>query len=314
MSVDTHPTTSRPDAVVPVTPHVRAGGPRHRRVPGRRSRAAPCVLTLVVFAGGTESVITGSLLVGFGFGWALIAALTSRYTNRPQRWALVPATAMGGDRPRAAGLHPRERRHDPAELGVAAGRAGAGRVDVRPDAPHAPPSRPLAAHPRRRRPGPRIGRRHVREHRPRPGPGHLPRPREDLRRRRAPAAPGLPRPRRSHRRALQRPRRDLRLLGPDLRPGGRDHPGVRLRPGRTGLERRRGPPPGRGRGRRGPAHPAGRSRRDRPLRPGRALHRWHLRPDLRRPLPRAGRRAWCSWTAPAPNSSPGSPPTPASTR
>ncbi len=35
--------------------------------------AAALVLTLVVFAGGTESVITGSVLVGFGFGWALIA-------------------------------------------------------------------------------------------------------------------------------------------------------------------------------------------------------------------------------------------------
>ncbi len=57
--------------------------------------AAALVLTLVVFAGGTEGVITGSVLVGFGFGWALIAVLTGRYTNRPQRWALVPAAAMG---------------------------------------------------------------------------------------------------------------------------------------------------------------------------------------------------------------------------
>ena len=52
------------------------------------------VLTLVVFAGGTESVITGSTLVGFGLGWALIAVLTERHTNQPQRWAAVPAAAM----------------------------------------------------------------------------------------------------------------------------------------------------------------------------------------------------------------------------
>ena len=42
--------------------------------------------------------------------------------------------------------------------------------------------------------------------------------------------------------------------------------------------------------RRGPARPAGRGRRARPLRAGRALHRRPLRHDLRRPVPRAGRR------------------------
>ena len=52
------------------------------------------VLALVVFAGATESVITGSTLVGFGLGWALIAILTARHTNQPQRWAAVPAAAM----------------------------------------------------------------------------------------------------------------------------------------------------------------------------------------------------------------------------
>ena len=58
--------------------------------------ALAAVLTLVVFAGGTESVVTGSALTGFGVGWALLATLTARYTSRPQRWAFVPAAAMGG--------------------------------------------------------------------------------------------------------------------------------------------------------------------------------------------------------------------------
>ena len=53
------------------------------------------LLTLVVFAGGTEATITGSLLLGFGFGWALMATLTVRRTRQPQRWAAVPAVAMG---------------------------------------------------------------------------------------------------------------------------------------------------------------------------------------------------------------------------
>ena len=45
------------------------------------------VLVLVVFAGGTEPVITGAGLVGLASGWALLAVLTSRWTSQPQRWA-----------------------------------------------------------------------------------------------------------------------------------------------------------------------------------------------------------------------------------
>src|SRR6185295_14189278 len=56
--------------------------------------AAAMVLVLVVFAGGTEPVITGAALVGFGSGWALLAALSTRWTSQPQRWARVPAIAM----------------------------------------------------------------------------------------------------------------------------------------------------------------------------------------------------------------------------
>ena len=53
------------------------------------------VLALVVFAGGTEATITGALLLGFGLGWALMATLSVRGTQQPQRWAVVPAVAMG---------------------------------------------------------------------------------------------------------------------------------------------------------------------------------------------------------------------------
>jgi pimeloyl-ACP methyl ester carboxylesterase len=52
------------------------------------------LLTLLVFAGGEEHVISGSALLAFAFGWALLAVLSTRLTNRPQRWALVPATFM----------------------------------------------------------------------------------------------------------------------------------------------------------------------------------------------------------------------------
>ena len=93
MSVDVHPTEHRTDAAAPATPPT---GPIARIVAGSLTAGAmtALVLTLVVFAGGTESVITGSTLVGFGLGWALIAVLTERHTNQPQRWAAVPAAAM----------------------------------------------------------------------------------------------------------------------------------------------------------------------------------------------------------------------------
>jgi pimeloyl-ACP methyl ester carboxylesterase len=52
------------------------------------------VLTLVVFPGATEAVITGSIILAFGLGWAMITVLSTRLTSQPQRWAAVPAAAM----------------------------------------------------------------------------------------------------------------------------------------------------------------------------------------------------------------------------
>src|SRR4051794_13605092 len=56
--------------------------------------AVVLVLTLLVFPGGTEAVITGSVLIGSGFGWTVLAN-RSRRTAQPQGWAAVPAVAMG---------------------------------------------------------------------------------------------------------------------------------------------------------------------------------------------------------------------------
>lgn len=51
-------------------------------------------LVAVPFAGGREAAITGAILLGFAVGWALLAVLSVRLTDRPQRWAAVPAAAM----------------------------------------------------------------------------------------------------------------------------------------------------------------------------------------------------------------------------
>jgi pimeloyl-ACP methyl ester carboxylesterase len=53
--------------------------------------AAALLLVFVVFAGATEPVVTGSAMLGFGLGWAMLAALSVWRTDQPQRWALVPA-------------------------------------------------------------------------------------------------------------------------------------------------------------------------------------------------------------------------------
>jgi pimeloyl-ACP methyl ester carboxylesterase len=53
------------------------------------------VFVLVVFPGATEAATTGMVLLAFSVGWALMAFLTVRRTRQPQRWAYVPAAAMG---------------------------------------------------------------------------------------------------------------------------------------------------------------------------------------------------------------------------
>ena len=53
--------------------------------------ASALVLTLGVFAGAEEHLITGSALLAFAASWAMLAVLSARYTDQPQRWALLPA-------------------------------------------------------------------------------------------------------------------------------------------------------------------------------------------------------------------------------
>ena len=53
------------------------------------------VLVFVPFVPATESAITGAVLCGFAVGWAMIAGLSLRFTDQPQRWAWAPALFMG---------------------------------------------------------------------------------------------------------------------------------------------------------------------------------------------------------------------------
>jgi hypothetical protein len=55
----------------------------------------PVVLALGPASGGGESRMTGAALLGWGIGLALVAFLSLRFTNQPQRWALVPSGILG---------------------------------------------------------------------------------------------------------------------------------------------------------------------------------------------------------------------------
>lgn len=52
------------------------------------------VLVLGPFGGAQEHVIMGTALLGWAFGWALLAVLSIRSSDQPQRWAVVPAALM----------------------------------------------------------------------------------------------------------------------------------------------------------------------------------------------------------------------------
>ena len=72
------------------------GGPVARLIAGSVAAglAVAVVLVAVVFPGGDEATVTGSLLLAFGLGWGLMGWATARFTDRPLRWTRVPAVAM----------------------------------------------------------------------------------------------------------------------------------------------------------------------------------------------------------------------------
>jgi len=56
---------------------------------------AGLLLVAAPFIPVEESALTGALLCGFAFGWAMLAVLSLRLSDHPQRWAAAPAVFMG---------------------------------------------------------------------------------------------------------------------------------------------------------------------------------------------------------------------------
>ena len=57
--------------------------------------ALALALVLGPASGGTESTVTGSILLAFGIGWGVMAFATTRFSSQPQSWMQLPAAALG---------------------------------------------------------------------------------------------------------------------------------------------------------------------------------------------------------------------------
>jgi pimeloyl-ACP methyl ester carboxylesterase len=56
---------------------------------------AALLLVAAPFIPAEESAVTGAVLCGFALGWAMLAVLSVRLTDQPQRWAAAAALFMG---------------------------------------------------------------------------------------------------------------------------------------------------------------------------------------------------------------------------
>ncbi|MFN0282033.1 MAG: alpha/beta hydrolase [Kineosporiaceae bacterium] len=56
---------------------------------------AALLLAAAPFIPAEERDVTGAALCGFALGWAVLAVLSVRFTDQPQRWAAAPALFMG---------------------------------------------------------------------------------------------------------------------------------------------------------------------------------------------------------------------------
>jgi peptidoglycan/LPS O-acetylase OafA/YrhL len=96
----TTPTTPTPKDKGPDRPSRPDPGPRGHIgwiVAGSLATGLVAALLLVAapFIPAEESAVTGAVLCGFALGWAMLAVLSVRFTDQPQRWAAAPALFMG---------------------------------------------------------------------------------------------------------------------------------------------------------------------------------------------------------------------------
>jgi pimeloyl-ACP methyl ester carboxylesterase len=98
--VTTIPATPTGNAKDPNRPSRRNSRPKRRIdliVAGSLATGLVAALLLAAapFVRPEESTVTGAVLLGFALGWAMLAVLSVRFTDQPQRWAAIPAAFMG---------------------------------------------------------------------------------------------------------------------------------------------------------------------------------------------------------------------------
>jgi pimeloyl-ACP methyl ester carboxylesterase len=57
--------------------------------------ALAVALIFTLASGGSEPLVTGSVLFAFGLGWGLMGFLSARFSAHPQPWTAVPAAVLG---------------------------------------------------------------------------------------------------------------------------------------------------------------------------------------------------------------------------
>jgi pimeloyl-ACP methyl ester carboxylesterase len=95
--VTTEPTPEDEDRDRPSHPDPRSRGRIGWIVAGSLATGlvAAFLLAVAPFIPVEESAVTGAVLCGFALGWAMLAVLSVRLTDQPQRWAAAPALLMG---------------------------------------------------------------------------------------------------------------------------------------------------------------------------------------------------------------------------
>jgi len=98
------------ESIVATEPTARDTGQDRRSHPDPRARGnigwivagslatglvAAFLLAAAPFIPAEERAVTGAVLCGFALGWAMLAVLSVRFTDQPQRWATAPALVMG---------------------------------------------------------------------------------------------------------------------------------------------------------------------------------------------------------------------------
>ncbi len=95
MRLRSEPASSSGDEAAPAGP-----GPRHAHVGGvvagslAVGLAAAVILPFLPVGMVDADFSTAMVLLGFALGWALMAVLSTRHTDQPQRWAAAPAIFM----------------------------------------------------------------------------------------------------------------------------------------------------------------------------------------------------------------------------